>query len=51
MSETGGELLIQCGGYGNLSNAISIFEQVKNYPNFKNHFSKRNNPWNFAKPQ
>ena len=50
MSETGGELLIQCGGYGNLSNAISIFEQVKNHPNFKNYFSKWKNPWNFAKP-
>ena len=45
-----GQLLIQCGGYGNLQNAISTFNIVKDSADFKSYFSNWKEVWNFAKP-
>ena len=45
-----GQILIQCGGYGNLQKSISIFDAVKNSSEFKQYFSNWKNQWNFAKP-
>ncbi len=45
-----GEILIQCGGYGNLQNAISIFDTVKDLSEFSEYFTDWKNDWNFAKP-
>jgi len=45
-----GQLLIQCGGYGNLENTISIFNTVKDSSEFKPYFSNWKEEWNFAKP-
>jgi trans-aconitate 2-methyltransferase len=49
-SDERGQLLIQCGGYGNLENTISVFDKVKDLPTFKSYFSNWKSPWNFAKP-
>lgn len=45
-----GQLLIQCGGYGNLQKAISVFDIVKESLEFKDYFSNWKNKWNFAEP-
>ena len=45
-----GQLLIQCGGYGNLEKAISTFNKVKDSSEFKSYFSNWKETWNFAKP-
>jgi trans-aconitate 2-methyltransferase len=45
-----GQLLIQCGGYGNLENTISIFNTIKDSSEFKSYFSNWKEEWNFAKP-
>ncbi|MDQ6724332.1 MAG: methyltransferase domain-containing protein [Thermoproteota archaeon] len=45
-----GQLLIQCGGYGNLQKDISTFNIVKDSAEFKAYFSKWKDQWNFAKP-
>ena len=45
-----GQLLIQCGGYGNLQKDISTFNIVKDSAEFKSYFSKWKDEWNFAKP-
>jgi trans-aconitate 2-methyltransferase len=45
-----GQILIQCGGYGNLQKAISIFNTIKESAEFKEFFSKWKDQWNFAKP-
>jgi trans-aconitate methyltransferase len=47
---SGGELLIQCGGYGNLENTITTFNQVKDSEEFRPYFSNWKETWNFAKP-
>ncbi len=46
-----GRLLIQCGGYGNLKNAISIFDKVKESKKFKDYFTNRKEEWYFAKSE
>jgi trans-aconitate 2-methyltransferase len=46
----GRQLLIQCGGYGNLREVLTLLRQVMNLNEFKVHFSKFNQPWYFAKP-
>ncbi|TVP41000.1 class I SAM-dependent methyltransferase [Candidatus Nitrosocosmicus arcticus] len=46
-----GELLIQCGGIGNLQMTISIFNTVKDSLEFKQYFSKWKQSWKFAKPE
>jgi len=45
-----GELLIQCGGFGNLKKTISVFDTVKDSSGFKQYFSEWKQSWNFAKP-
>jgi trans-aconitate 2-methyltransferase len=45
-----GQLLIQCGGYGNLKKAISIFDKVKGSKKFKDYFKEWKEEWYFPKP-
>jgi len=45
-----GELLIQCGGFGNLKRTISVINTVKDLSGFKHYFSEWKQSWNFAKP-
>ena len=44
----GGQLLIQCGGYGNLQEVISILEQITQSDRFKVYFTDWNQSWYFA---
>jgi trans-aconitate methyltransferase len=44
-----GQLLIQCGGYGNLQEIISILEQIARLDQFKEHFADWKQQWYFAK--
>jgi trans-aconitate 2-methyltransferase len=44
-----GQLLIQCGGYGNLQEIIAILERVAHLDHFKEHFADWKQPWHFAK--
>lgn len=46
----GGELVAQCGGQGNLENALAIVEGVMADDPFRQHFTGWKNPWNFAAP-
>jgi trans-aconitate 2-methyltransferase len=46
----GRQLLIQCGGYGNLREVPTLLRRVMNLNEFKVYFSKMNQPWYFAKP-
>jgi trans-aconitate 2-methyltransferase len=43
-----GQLLIQCGGYGNLQEIIAILERVAHLDHFKEHFVDWEQPWHFA---
>jgi trans-aconitate 2-methyltransferase len=45
-----GQLLIQCGGYGNLKKAISVFDKVKDSAKFKGYFKEWKEEWYFPKP-
>jgi trans-aconitate methyltransferase len=45
-----GQLLIQCGGYGNLRRVHALLRQVMKLNEFKMYFTKMNRPWYFAKP-
>jgi trans-aconitate methyltransferase len=45
-----GQLLIQCGGYGNLKKAISIFNKIKDSEKFKDYFKEWKEEWYFPKP-
>jgi trans-aconitate 2-methyltransferase len=44
-----GQLLIQCGGYGNLQEIIAILERVAQLDHFKEYFADWKQPWHFAK--
>ena len=44
----GGQLLIQCGGYGNLQKVISILERITLLDRFKVHFKDWKQSWYFA---
>ena len=46
----GGEVLIQCGGYGNLKKTLSVFDAVKELPEFGKYFSEWKIDRNYAKP-
>jgi trans-aconitate 2-methyltransferase len=46
-----GELLIQCGGFGNLKKTISVFNTVKDSLGFRPYFFEWKQLWNFAKPE
>lgn len=45
-----GQLLIQCGGYGNLRKAVSVFDKVKDSEKFRHFFKDWKNQWYFPKP-
>ena len=44
----GGQLLIQCGGYGNLQEVISILERITQSDRFKVYFTDWKQSWYFA---
>jgi trans-aconitate 2-methyltransferase len=46
-----GQLLIQCGGYGNLQEIIAILERIACLDQFKGHFVDWKQPWHFAKAE
>ena len=46
----GGELVAQCGGQGNLENALAVVEGVMADDPFREHFAGWKNPWHFAAP-
>jgi trans-aconitate 2-methyltransferase len=48
-SNNGGQLLIQCGGYGNLQEIIGMLERITHLDHFKEHFKNWKQPWHFAK--
>ena len=45
-----GELLIQCGGYGNLEKTRLILDKIKDSEKFREYFKGWKNPWYFANP-
>lgn len=44
------QLLIQCGGYGNLQQIITLLERITHLDQFKAYFTKWKQSWYFAKP-
>ena len=46
-----GQLLIQCGGYGNLQQIITMLERITHLDQFKEHFTDWKQPWYFAKAE
>src|SRR5919199_1316838 len=46
-----GQLLIQCGGHGNLQQIITILERIIHLDQFKEHFADLKQPWHFAKAE
>jgi len=46
-----GNLLIQCGGFGNLKKTISLFDIVKDSTEFEQYFYEWKQSWYFAKPE
>ena len=46
----GGELLIECGGHGNMERAISIILTTSQSDQFKEHFVNWKQSWYFPKP-
>ena len=47
----GGQLLIQCGGHGNLQQIIAMLERITHLDRFKEHFADWKEPWYFAKAE
>ena len=45
-----GKILVQCGGYGNLTRVYEFIKQIKESAEFKGHFVNWKEPWYFAKP-
>ena len=48
---SGSQLLIQCGGYGNLQKIIDKLERIIRLDQFKEYFADWNQPWYFAKAE
>lgn len=46
-----GEIMIQCGGHGNLEKIISILDEIRKRDEFKPFFTSWRESWYFAKPQ
>lgn len=44
------QLLIQCGGYGNLQQTITVLERIAHSDSFKAYFENWKHSWYFAKP-
>ena len=49
MAVTCGQLLIQCGGYGNLQQIITLLERITHLDQFRAYFKNWNQSWYFAK--
>jgi trans-aconitate 2-methyltransferase len=49
--DNNGEIMIQCGGHGNLSRIISIIDDIAKYDEFKSYFRNWKESWYFAKPE
>lgn len=47
----GGQLLVQCGGYGNLQKTLLVFDSVKGLPEFSKYFSEWQIDRNYAKTE
>ena len=47
-TRTGGQLLIQCGGHGNLQEIIGILERITQSDKFKEYFTDWKQSWYFA---
>jgi trans-aconitate 2-methyltransferase len=45
-----GQLLIQCGGYGNLQQIITLLERIRHLDQFKAYFTNWKQSWYFANP-
>src|ERR671911_2389166 len=45
-----GQLLIQCGGYGNLQQIITMLERITHLDQFRAYFTNWKQSWYFAKP-
>ena len=45
-----GQLLIQCGGHGNLEKVHRLINQVKESDEFKDYFINWKEPWHLARP-
>ena len=48
-TRTSGQLLIQCGGHGNLQQIITMLERITYLDQFKEHFTDWKQPWYFAR--
>jgi len=46
-----GEIMIQCGGHGNLGNIISILDGIRHRDEFKRFFTGWQESWYFANPE
>ncbi|MGN6632190.1 MAG: class I SAM-dependent methyltransferase [Nitrososphaeraceae archaeon] len=46
-----GQILIQCGGYGNLQQIITMLERITHLDQFKEYFTHWKQPWHFAKAE
>ena len=44
------QLIIQCGGYGNLRRILTLLHRVMGLNEFREYFGNINCPWYFAKP-
>ena len=44
------QLLIQCGGYGNLQQIITFLERIAHLDQFKAYFTDWKQSWHFARP-
>jgi trans-aconitate methyltransferase len=45
------QLLIQCGGYGNLQQIITLLERIRQLDQFKAYFTDWRQSWYFANPE
>jgi hypothetical protein len=48
-TRTSDQLLIQCGGHGNLQQIITMLERITHLDQFKEHFTDWKQPWYFAR--
>jgi trans-aconitate 2-methyltransferase len=49
--DNSGEIMIQCGGHGNLNRIISIIDDIRQRDEFKSFFTNWKESWYFAKPE
>jgi trans-aconitate 2-methyltransferase len=49
-NDKAGKILVQCGGYGNLTSVYKLMKQIKESAEFRGHFVNWKEPWYFAKP-